>query len=126
MFMCVVQNGFVKLPDLSVTDKNDTFHAHQGNSFPSFRLMAVAVRQDEWGNPLTLDNIPPAMSAKFVVGVGGLGAYEPALVFLLSCCGGAIQGAGISSLPDASTDACTRTFCSISLLRRYNNMSSIP
>jgi hypothetical protein len=66
-FCLVPQNGSAKLPELTVTDKNDTFHAHQGNSFSSFRLMAVAVRQDEWGHPMPLEHIPPAVSAKFVV-----------------------------------------------------------
>jgi len=61
-----LQNGLVKLPDVSVTDKNDTFHL-MGTSFGSFRLMARAVKRDLFGNLQLVESIPPAVTGKFIV-----------------------------------------------------------
>ncbi len=56
----------MRLPDVSITDKNDTFHLH-GESCSTFRLMAQAVTRDLFGKAVPLP-IPPAISGKFVVG----------------------------------------------------------
>jgi len=64
-----VQSGNVKLPDVSVTGKNDTFHLG-GLSFSSFRLMACAVRRDLYsGKHQVVDSILPAITRKFIVSV---------------------------------------------------------
>ncbi len=55
----------MRLPDVSITDKNDTFHLH-GESCSTFRLMAQAVTRDLFGKAVPLP-IPPAISGKFVV-----------------------------------------------------------
>jgi hypothetical protein len=68
-----VQNGRCKLPDLLVTDKNDTYHLY-GSSFASFRLVAQAVRKDEQGCVRPVASIEPAVSGKFVVGAALLPA----------------------------------------------------
>jgi hypothetical protein len=60
------QDGLVKLPDLTVTDKNDTFHC-AGDTFSCFRLLAVPVRRDATGRTVVLQGLPPAVSNKFVV-----------------------------------------------------------
>lgn len=41
----------MKLPDPSITDKNDTFKI-RGESCASFRLMARAVKRDLYGKPV--------------------------------------------------------------------------
>mmetsp|Transcript_40431 Transcript_40431/g.89814 ORF Transcript_40431/g.89814 Transcript_40431/m.89814 type:complete len:922 (-) Transcript_40431:1054-3819(-) len=61
-----LQEGTTRLPDVHVTDKNDTFHM-SGNSYGSFRLMAVAIKRDLYGNAVPLENATPAVSAKFIV-----------------------------------------------------------
>ena len=62
------QNGTMHLPDVSVTDKNDTFHL-MGASFSSFRLMARAVKRDLFGNLSVVESILPAVTGKFIVSV---------------------------------------------------------
>ena len=62
----LVQEGSSRLPDLHITDKNDTFHMN-GDTYAAFRLMARPVKRDLYGNPVALDNISPAVSAKFIV-----------------------------------------------------------
>lgn len=60
------RQGCIKLPDVCVTDKNDTFH-HLNETFSSFRVMAKAVRRDMFGNVLVADDIAPCVSGKFIV-----------------------------------------------------------
>ena len=60
------QGGSARLPDLYVSDKNDTFHLG-GQTYGSFRLMARAVRRDAYGNTVVLPHVAPALSQKFVV-----------------------------------------------------------
>jgi len=66
---CAPQNGHVKLPDVSVTDKNDTFHLNEA-SFGSFRLMGRAVKRDLYGKLQAVDSIPLATTGKFIVSGG--------------------------------------------------------
>ncbi|MEW5306145.1 MAG: hypothetical protein WDW36_008633 [Sanguina aurantia] len=61
-----LQDGQAKLPDLCVTDKNDTFKL-KGLTYSSFRMMARAVKRDLQGNPTPLHNIAPAISEKLIV-----------------------------------------------------------
>ncbi len=65
-----LQDGHARLPDVNITDKNDTFHVG-GDSFSTFRLMARAVRRDLYSRPVPLEGIPPAVSGKFVVSPWG-------------------------------------------------------
>ncbi len=60
------QDGHARLPDVNITDKNDTFHVN-GESFSTFRLLAVAVKRDLFGRPVPLDAMQPAISNKFIV-----------------------------------------------------------
>ncbi|PNW75496.1 hypothetical protein CHLRE_12g529050v5 [Chlamydomonas reinhardtii] len=57
--------GLVKLPDVCVTDKNDTFHFNN-ETFGTFRLMAKAVRR-EYGRLVVVENVRPTVSGKFIV-----------------------------------------------------------
>ncbi|KAG2453449.1 hypothetical protein HYH02_001670 [Chlamydomonas schloesseri] len=57
--------GLVKLPDVCVTDKNDTFHFNN-ETFSTFRLMAKAVRR-EYGRLVVVENVRPTVSGKFIV-----------------------------------------------------------
>ncbi|KXZ52828.1 hypothetical protein GPECTOR_8g211 [Gonium pectorale] len=61
-----MNEGQVKLPDVCVTDKNDTFHLNN-ETFSTFRLMARAVRREGYGHLNTVDNIRPAVSGRFIV-----------------------------------------------------------
>ena len=61
-----LQDGQVRLPDVNITDKNDTFHLH-GESYGTFRLMAQAVKRDLFGRAVPIESIPPAISGKFIV-----------------------------------------------------------
>ncbi|GLC37795.1 hypothetical protein PLESTB_001477500 [Pleodorina starrii] len=61
-----MNEGQVKLPDLCVTDKNDTFHLNN-ETFGTFRLMARAVRREGYGVLTPLDNIRQAVSGRFIV-----------------------------------------------------------
>ncbi len=56
----------MRLPDLFITDKNDTFHMDT-HTYSSFRLMARAIQRDIYGNVVVLQQVVPAISAKFVV-----------------------------------------------------------
>lgn len=56
-----------RLPDLSITDKTDTFRM-EGQTFSSFRLVARAVQLDMRGQMVVMQNVAPAISSKFVVG----------------------------------------------------------
>lgn len=60
------QDGRARLPDLFVSDKNDTFHK-DGSTYNTFRLMARAVTRDLNGNPEPVPVVLSAISAKFVV-----------------------------------------------------------
>lgn len=60
----------MRLPDVHITDKNDTFHLN-GDTYSSFRLIAKAVKRDLYGNPVPVDDIQLAVSAKFIVGYWG-------------------------------------------------------
>jgi hypothetical protein len=60
------RQGCIKLPDVCVTDKNDTFHL-QNVTFTSFRVMAKAVRRDMFNNALAADDVKPCVSGKFIV-----------------------------------------------------------
>jgi hypothetical protein len=70
-----LQNGRCRLPDVFVTDKNDTFHC-SGSSYGSFRLAAQVVRTDEQGYIRPVTSIDLAVSAKLVVG-GPAGTAGP-------------------------------------------------
>lgn len=59
-------DGQVKLPDLCVNDKNDTFHLNN-ETFGTFRLMARAVQREGYGQLSTLDNVRPTVSGRFIV-----------------------------------------------------------
>ncbi|KAG2498858.1 hypothetical protein HYH03_003050 [Edaphochlamys debaryana] len=60
-----MNEGQVKLPDVCVTDKNDTFHLNN-ETFGTFRLMARAVRRE--GYHLTpVENVRPTVSGRFIV-----------------------------------------------------------
>ncbi|GFR43768.1 hypothetical protein Agub_g4882 [Astrephomene gubernaculifera] len=61
-----MNEGQVKLPDVCVTDKNDTFHLN-GETFSTFRLMARAVRRDGLGHLQPVDNVRPSVSGRFIV-----------------------------------------------------------
>jgi hypothetical protein len=50
-----------------ITDKNDTFHFGDGASTGHFRLLALAMRRDELGNPVPVEGVAPAVSNMFVV-----------------------------------------------------------
>lgn len=58
-------DGKVRLPDLCITDKNDTFHMGTA-TFGCFRLMARAVRRSA-GSAGLVDGIPTCLSGKFIV-----------------------------------------------------------
>ncbi len=62
-------DGQVKLPDLCVNDKNDTFHLNN-ETFGTFRLMARAVQREGYGQLSTLDNVRPTVSGRFIVSAG--------------------------------------------------------
>lgn len=62
-----MQNGRAKLPDVFITDKNDTFHFNDGATTGHFRLLALAMRRDELGNPVPVEGVGPAVSNSFVV-----------------------------------------------------------
>lgn len=64
-----LQNGRAKLPEVFVTDKNDTFHFGDGATTGHFRLLALAMRRDELGNPVPVEGVAPAVSNTFVVSV---------------------------------------------------------
>lgn len=72
------QDGYARLPDVTVTDKNDTFHL-AGQSFSTFRLMARAMKRDLYGNASPMDTIPVAISGKFVVRAEWVGGGRCAL-----------------------------------------------
>jgi hypothetical protein len=61
------QNGRAKLPEVFITDKNDTFHFADGATTGHFRLLALAMRRDELGNPVPVEGVAPAVSNTFVV-----------------------------------------------------------
>lgn len=61
-----MNEGQVKLPDLCVTDKNDTFHLNN-ETFGTFRLMARAVRREGHGTLTAVENIRPTVSGRFIV-----------------------------------------------------------
>ncbi|GIL46734.1 hypothetical protein Vafri_3654 [Volvox africanus] len=61
-----MNEGQVKLPDLCVTDKNDTFHLNS-ETFGTFRLLARAVRREGFGVLKPVENIRPAVSGRFIV-----------------------------------------------------------
>ncbi|EFJ45471.1 hypothetical protein VOLCADRAFT_105916 [Volvox carteri f. nagariensis] len=61
-----MNEGQVKLPDLCVTDKNDTFHLNN-ETFGTFRLTARAVRREGYGVLTLVENIRPAVSGRFIV-----------------------------------------------------------
>jgi hypothetical protein len=64
------QGSAARLPDVAITDKNDTFQPAGGTGASTFRLMAVAARWDDGGATCTpLQGVPAAVSAKFVVSV---------------------------------------------------------
>jgi hypothetical protein len=50
-----------------ITDKNDTFHFADGATTGHFRLLALAMRRDELGNPVLVEGVAPAVSNTFVV-----------------------------------------------------------
>jgi hypothetical protein len=62
----VLQDVYARLPDVAITDKNDTFHL-RGESYGTFRLMARVVKRDMYGNLTPVEGIPPAISKKFIV-----------------------------------------------------------
>ena len=65
-----MQDGVCRLPDLFITDKNDTFHM-EARTYSSFRIMARAIQRDPFGNAIILDSIAPAVSDKIVVSGAG-------------------------------------------------------
>lgn len=62
-----MQDGYARLPDIAITDKNDTFHL-RGESYGTFRLMARVVKRDMYGNLVPIEGVAPAISKKFIVG----------------------------------------------------------
>jgi hypothetical protein len=62
------------LPDIFITDKNDTFHM-ESRTYSSFRILARAVQRDMAGNIQLVDSITPAVSAKLIVWI----------ILMLSC-----------------------------------------
>eukprot|EP00882_Tetradesmus_deserticola_P013258 GHRQ01014062.1.p1 GENE.GHRQ01014062.1~~GHRQ01014062.1.p1 ORF type:complete len:404 (+),score=192.97 GHRQ01014062.1:311-1522(+) len=62
-----LQGGRAKLPEAFITDKNDTFHFGGGATTGHFRLLALAMRRDELGNPVPVEGVAPAVSNAFVV-----------------------------------------------------------
>ncbi|PNG99636.1 hypothetical protein TSOC_014581, partial [Tetrabaena socialis] len=61
-----MKEGQLKLPDICITDKNDTFHLNN-ETYSTFRMMARAVRRDGYGHLTTLENIRPAVTGRFIV-----------------------------------------------------------
>lgn len=61
-----LNGGICRLPDVIITDKNDTFYK-DGHHFSTFRIMAHAVQKDQDGNLLLSDNVAPAISSKIIV-----------------------------------------------------------
>ncbi|KAG1681310.1 hypothetical protein FOA52_007356 [Chlamydomonas sp. UWO 241] len=59
-------SGSSRLPDLYVTDKNDTFHMG-GSTYGSFRLLATAVQRDAYGHAVPLACAQPAVSCRFAI-----------------------------------------------------------
>jgi hypothetical protein len=70
--LLALQDGYARLPDVAITDKNDTFHL-RGESYGTFRLMARVVKRDMYGNLVPVEGVPPAISKKFIV--GGLACF---------------------------------------------------
>lgn len=66
VFDGAMQDGTVRLPDVYVRDKNDTFQ-FGGRSYSTFRLLARAVRRDAAGMATPIISVMPAISPKFVV-----------------------------------------------------------
>ena len=75
-----LNDGACRLPDLFITDKNDTFHK-DGQTYSSFRIMAHAIQRDAYGNLSLPDNIIPAISAKLIVST-----WQNELVYLWFIC----------------------------------------
>jgi hypothetical protein len=50
-----------------ITDKNDTFHFSGGSTTGHFRLMGLAMRRDELGQPVPVEGVGPVVSNSFVV-----------------------------------------------------------
>lgn len=61
-------DGKVRMPDVCITDKNDTFHMDT-STFSTFRLMARLVRRSA-GSAVLVDTVPACVSGKFVVSCG--------------------------------------------------------
>jgi hypothetical protein len=61
-----LSDGSCRLPDILITDKNDTFHSN-GQTYSTFRIMAHVIQRDNFGNISQPDNIAPAISAKLIV-----------------------------------------------------------
>ena len=61
-----VQDGACRLPDIFITDKNDTFHMESRN-YSTFRIMAMAVQRDLYGNLIPVETVSPAVSSKITV-----------------------------------------------------------
>ncbi|GAX76070.1 hypothetical protein CEUSTIGMA_g3513.t1 [Chlamydomonas eustigma] len=61
-----LQDGACRLPDIFITDKNDTFHM-DSRTYSSFRILARAVQRDMAGNVQLVDSITPAVSGKLIV-----------------------------------------------------------
>jgi len=61
-----LNEGVCRLPDLVITDKNDTFRK-EGQNYSTFRIMAQAVQRDQDGSLSVPDNISPAISSRLVV-----------------------------------------------------------
>ena len=61
-----VQDGACRLPDVFITDKNDTFHM-ETRTYSTFRIMARAVQRDLYGNLALVDAVAPAVSSKITV-----------------------------------------------------------
>ena len=60
-------SGLIRLPDVVIRDKNDTFHI-ENHTFSTFRLKVVAVQYDRYtGVGSVLGNVMPTVSEKFVV-----------------------------------------------------------
>ena len=60
-------SGIVRLPDVVVRDKNDTFHI-ENHTFSTFRLKAIVIRYDPYtGVGSILPNVTPTVSEKFVI-----------------------------------------------------------
>ena len=60
-------SGLIRLPDVVIRDKNDTFHI-DNHTFATFRLKVVAVQYDNYtGMGTILSNVMPIVSEKFVV-----------------------------------------------------------